>query len=216
MRSSLVSRPAVAVAGAFVLLMPLLLVAFGAVGTQASLSGGMDAMSIDVDVTGNTATSLGPLDSCVEATVGDVVTVDVTALNVPAATAMSGFAYTIQYDETNVWVETQDHQFLLAANVGSGLINASEPTPDLSFNGRWNAAAADLSDWRVVPPEYGSGALSRLSISISQSAPDGVYPLSLTGAGHVDVRSDAWAPDVVNDAVIALGVPCPPVAGTPT
>lgn len=172
MRSPL--RLAVVAAFSSVLLVSLMFVALGGNETEASHAGGMDAMSVDVDVTGNTATALGPLDSCVEARPGDVVAVDVTALNIPAATAMIGFAYEVLYDESQVWVETQEHQFLLAANPGSALLNASQPTPDQNFDDRWAGAAIDLSSLQVVPPEYGSGVLSRLTISVSQSAPEGM------------------------------------------
>ena len=197
MRSSRVSLPAVVTAGISVLLLAVALLALDAAGTDASHAGGMDAMSIDLDPTGNTATSLGPLDSCVEARQGDVVTVDVTALNVPAATAMIGFSYRIEYDESRVWVETQDQQFFLASNPGSGLLNASQPTPDQDLNNEWIASAADLSDWGIVSPEYGSGVLSRLTISISQRAPGGMYPLTLTTAGHVDLMGEANMPDAL-------------------
>lgn len=218
MRSSLVSRPAVAVAGPFVLLLALLLVDFGAMGTQASLSGGMDAMSIDVDVTGNTATSLGPLDSCVEARAGDVVTVDVTALNIPATNPMIAFTYAIQYDDSSVRVESQDDRFLLAANAGSGLVNASDSTPDENVNGLWSATVLDVSDSRFVPPEFGNGVLSRLSISIRQGLQAGLYTLRLAPeeTAHVDTNNDTNRPEILNSAAIAVGVSCPPVSGTPT
>jgi hypothetical protein len=216
MSSSRISRPAAALAGFLVVLVALGLAVSDAGHTQASHTGGMDAMSIDVDVTGNTATSLGPRDSCVEAGPGDVVTVDVTATNIPATMAMIAFTYTIQYDESRVWVETQNHQFLLAANVGSGLFNLSELTPDQNLNNQWNSAVADLSDSGVIPPEYGSGVLSRLSIGVSQSTPDGTYALTLTEAGHVDTMGEPYPADVLNQAAIAVGVSCPPVVGTPT
>lgn len=147
---------------------------------------------------------------------GDVVTVDVTATNVPAATAMIGFSYRIEYDESRVWVETQDQQFLLAATPGSGLLNGSQPTPDQDLNNEWIAAVADLSNWGIVLPEYGSGVLSRLSISISQSAQDGTYGLTLTAAAHVDLMGGANVPDALNSAAIAVGVSCPILTGTPT
>lgn len=214
MRSPL--RLAVVAVFSSVLLVSLMFVALGGNETEASHAGGMDAMSVDVDVTGNTATSLGPLDSCVEARPGDVVAVDVTALNIPAATAMIAFSYRIQYDESRVWVETQDHQFLLAANPGSGVLNASEPTPDQNFDNEWAATAADLSNSGVVPSEYGSGVLSRLTISVSRSATEGMYGLTLTAAGHVDSMNEAYVPDALNNAVIAIGMSCPTLTGTPT
>jgi hypothetical protein len=206
MRSTLFSRPAVVVAGAFVLLSALLLAEFGAMGTQASLSGGMDAMSIDLDVTGNTATSLGPLESCVEASQGDTVTLDVTALNIPAGFEMIAFAYTVYYDEVALTIATDDEQFLLAANFPSAVLDATQATPDLNGDGQWTGSAADLS---AGPGESGSGVLSRLTMSVALDAPAGVYPLTLAGAGHVDSLNEGYAPDILNGGWIAVGVPCP-------
>jgi hypothetical protein len=128
---------------------------------------------------------------------------------------MIAFSYTILYDEARVWVETQSHEFLLAANAGSAVFNVSDITPDQGFNNRWTGAAVDISDWAIVPPEYGSGVLSRLGISISETAPQAMYSLTLTEAGHVDTLNDAYPPGVLNHAVIAVGMACPQVTPTP-
>jgi hypothetical protein len=47
-----------------------------------SHAGGMQAMSIDMDTTGNTSTSLGPLDSCLSVTPPISFDLDVTALDI--------------------------------------------------------------------------------------------------------------------------------------
>ena len=216
MNSSRISRPAAAVAGFLVVLVALGLVVSDAGHTQASHTGGMDAKSIDLDVTGNTATSLGPLDSCVEAQRGDMLTVDVTATNIPAETAMIAFAYGIEYDESRVWVEAENHQLLLAANIGSALFNLSEPTPDRNLDNIWKTAVIDVSSLEVVSPEYGSGVLSRLTIGVSQGAPSGWYSLNLASAAHIDGINEAYAPDVLNNGIIAIGASCPALPPTPT
>ncbi len=202
-------RLAVVAAFSSVLIVSLMFVARGGSQTEASHAGGMDAMSVDVDITGNTATSLGPLESCVEARPGDTVTVDVTATNIPAATAMIGFAFEIQYDDVHLAISADDHQFLLAANQGSILFNVSDATPDANPDGLWRAGVADLS---VTAPESGSGVLSRLSIGVDAGAPPGLYSLRLRGddtAAHVDRTNQPYFPDRLNHGVIAVGLPCP-------
>ena len=132
--------------------------AIGLSSTRAS-NGGMDAMSIDLDTSGNTATTLGPLDSCLQVQPGETITLDITATNIPASNPMVGFAYLILYNDSMLTIETQDHQFLLAATPGSGLLNGSEPTPDTDGSNDWHGSAADLS---TTAPESGSGTLSRV------------------------------------------------------
>ena len=64
----------------------LALAVFGATAgtTEASHHpGGMDAMSIDMNVAGNTATSLGTRQSCAEVAPGGTLTFDVTAQGIP-------------------------------------------------------------------------------------------------------------------------------------
>ena len=143
--------------------------AVGSSSTGAS-NGGMDAMSIDLNTSGNTATTLGPLDSCREVQPGQTVTLDVTATNIPASNPMTGFAYHILYDDSGLTIETQDHQFLLAATPGSGLLNVSEPTPDEDGSNDWRSGLADLSS---TAAESGSGTLSRLTLSVATATPSG-------------------------------------------
>src|SRR6266571_4966879 len=115
------------------------------VSTSGASGGGMDAMSIDLDPSGNTATSLGPLDSCREVQPGDTLTFDVTATNIPASNPMIGFQYVVVYDDTNFTIQTQDHQFLLAATPGSAILNVSDLTPDIDGSGNWLGAALDVT-----------------------------------------------------------------------
>lgn len=179
---------------------------------EASHTGGMDAMSVDTEVTGNAATSLGALDSCIEAAPGDTITLDVTATNIPAGFEMMAFSYTVNYDEAALTIETQDHEFLLAANFPSAIFNASEETPDIDGNGSWIASVADIGGGRA---ESGSGVLSRLTVSVALDAASGIRAFLLTGATHGDNLNEYHSPDVMNDGAIAVGVPCPP-SGSPT
>src|SRR5437870_1290137 len=185
------------------------------VSRSGASGGGMDAMSIDLDPSGNTATSLGPLDSCREVQPGDTVTLDVTATNIPASNPMVAFSYAIRYDDVNLPIQSQDHNFLLAAIPGSSVFNPSQPTPDTDGNGEWIASADDLASPAASYAESGSGVLSRLSLAIGAGEPNGLYTLGLAYAGHIDPYNEAFPPDVLNAGMVAVGVACP-VSGTPT
>ncbi|HET8945053.1 MAG TPA: hypothetical protein VFO59_09755, partial [Dehalococcoidia bacterium] len=213
MRGPRISLPVAVAAGVFVLLLAFGLFVLGPGGNAAADAGGMEAMSLDMDVAGNTATSLGPWDGCVEARPGDLLTLDVTALNIPASAPMIGFTFVVGYQEAVVRVESQDARFLLAANAGSALLNLSEATPDQDFNDSWEANALDISG---TPAESGSGILSRLGVTVGRDAPNGQYVLMLMSGYYLDDLNEYGFPKTLNAATIAVGVPCPPVGATQT
>src|SRR5574342_616053 len=80
-----------------------------ATGTNAAGTN-PDAMSIDMDITGNTATALGTRESCArinenntmdaDETAVDTLTVDVTAVNIPASNPAIGFAYELNFPDS--------------------------------------------------------------------------------------------------------------------
>src|SRR3990172_5035300 len=97
MFSSPVSRLAAVAAGFLVLLLALEFVVSTVGDTRASSTGAMGAMSIDLDVTGNTATSLGPREECIVVNPGDTVTLDVTAEGIPAASPIVAYSFNLYY-----------------------------------------------------------------------------------------------------------------------
>jgi len=217
--------------------------AFSTGGTEASHAGGMDAMSVDMDITGNTATAIGAQTFCAridengvqdaDETAVDTVTFDITALTIPVfndqgdanpANNVGGIiAYSIvlQYDETLLTLETQDSNggssFLLGSNPGSSLFNAGQPLPDTDASNDWNGSALDTG---MGVPEDGSGVLNRLTIS-SEDSIGSVNPfaaylvLSPADSVHLDASGGGYSPDALNLGAIALNQPCSSV-GTPT
>src|SRR5438309_3489746 len=119
-------------------------------GSENLLAAGnsADAFSVDMNIAGNTPTNLagtsphvetlGPTDFCArlnpngiqdaDETAVDTLTFDVTATNIPASTAMIGFAYTLHYDESLLTIQSQEQRFLIAANAGSSVLSAGAST----------------------------------------------------------------------------------------
>ncbi len=208
-----VHRPAVIVAAALLLVVSLILVLNSPSGPAgASHMGGMDAMSIDMDTAGNTATSLGPRESCGEVSPGGTKTFDVTALNVPSSTALIAYSFTLAYDEAPLTLTSHNFHFLLASDPGSAPATVSEFIPDTNGNNRWSAAVADLASADVSPPESGSGVLSRLTISANAAAPAGFYNIHIFDGFHITSLQEAFSPDTHESALLAVGVSC---AGAP-
>ena len=192
-------------------------------GAGASHMGGMDAMSIDMDPTGNTATSLGTRQSCGEVSPGGTLTFDVTAAGIPPydgaiSGGMIGWFFSIRYDEAALTLESHDIRFLISVNPPGALpYNASQFLPDIDLDNKWNASAADLQSPPSIP-ESGSGVLTRVTISAGNSASVGYYSLFLTDAGHLDYYNDVGLADQVNGASLAVGVSCqnlPAITPTP-
>jgi hypothetical protein len=170
---------------------------------RASHAGGMDAMAIDMDPTGNDATTLGPRDECIVVTAGDSVTIDVTALNIPETNPMIAFAYTLNYSSSSLSVVAADHQFLIADAPGSNVFDASDPLPDQ--DGEFSVGVLDVGAGDVH--ESGTGVLSRLTLDTSSATP-GVYGLGITEALHIDLLNDAYAPDAIHNAFLAIDASC--------
>lgn len=181
--------------------------------SQASAgNGGMEAMSIDADPTGNTATTLGERNDCVEAEAGSDVVVDVTALNIPASNPMIGFAFNLNYDPDNVSVTAVDNEMLLTSAADSNLFDATEPVPD--SDGVFNVGPVDTGP--QTSAESGSGVLSRITLSVDPGAPAGAQLLTLNDLGHVDTQNVGHAPQSVFNAQIAVGVDCESLPPPPT
>ncbi|TMB99469.1 MAG: hypothetical protein E6J42_03080, partial [Chloroflexi bacterium] len=179
----------------------LLLVLQGSAG--ASPAPGAEAMSIDMDTTGNTATALGPRDNCVSVNPGQTLDIDVTIANIPASNPMIAFQFTLEYASSAVSIQAAQAAFLLTANPGSQLFDASDSLPDT--DGTWTASVADLDS---ATPEVGFGVLDRIRILVSPSAGPGVYPLYLSDAAYVDGMNNAIPPGTLNSAFVAVNASC--------
>jgi hypothetical protein len=181
-------------------------------------------MSIDAYPAGNSATTVGPRDPCIQLSPGGTTFVDVTAQGItpfddggtPSDTSddtggIIGYSYSLQYAAGGLSVQSRFNSYLLKANAGSTIFaGGSDPLPD--SDGSFTSAVMDIGNG---VPESGNGVLERLTIRAAQSAA-GLYPLSLAENGHVDASGANVPPVVTNNAVIAVGVPCPGGSPTPT
>jgi len=186
------------------------------VGAQALAGGGgagqassAVVLGVDADPAGNTATSLGSIDSCVSVEAGDTFTIDVFIRDVEDLQVWNVF---VQYDPLVVNIIDRDVQMFLAANPGSDVHDNSYGDPGLG--GFYDLMAADVAD--DPPHESGSGVLARLTltavgpgltaIEISDPVLWG-YPLHSIGVGSM---VNAW---------VAVEQECPsepPPTPTPT
>jgi hypothetical protein len=217
----------------------LLVLAIAAVVSQEAQAshGGADAFSLDMDPAGNTATSLGPNDTCVSTTASSTVTVDLTVTNVPpfndAGTPLvpgddsggiTGWQASILYSDNGapLRIETEDQNFLLVSNSGSALFSTSDTLPDNAADNQWTSSSFDIG--AGITPEEGTGVLARLTISVDAAAASGNYDLQLDpsplSSSHSDASGATFEPHTLNLGTIAVGQACgaatPSPAPSPT
>jgi hypothetical protein len=177
------------------------------------------ALGVDADPAGNTAASLGTIQSCVSVSSGQTFQVDVFITGV--ADLLAWEAYFV-YDPAIVKVVERDVQMFQAANPGSQVFDTSEALPDQ--DGRYRVSAVDIAE--PAAPDSGSGVLARLTL-VAVSA--GVSPASLplidmtgdtrpdfgpiltdvAGKGIGDANGDGLFDGLVTDAWIAVDTACP-------
>ena len=175
----------------------------------AGVTAGMTAMSVDMDIAGNSATVLGANNKCIfvhpDAVNGADVIADVTALGIPVTNKMIGFGYAIGYDAAAISVTEEDSDFLLSALPGSLVFAVPDVLPDA--DGSFSGNAADLG---TIPAtsESGSGVLDRLTFHVEGSAAAAKYALPLSVAIHIDTLGGSQAAQTTNAGAIAVDRSC--------
>ena len=176
---------------------------------EASHAGGMSAMSIDLNTSGNTASglgvghveTLGALDSTLAVSPCDSVTLDVTGQGVPASNPLAGFGFTLNYNSAAIDVLTSDPGFLLEATAGSVIV-------DLGLTYGTNKVTASAADFGDGTFETGSGVLTRVTAQVKPGAAPAVYNLALTQAAHLDPLNAPHEPDTINNATLTVAGSC--------
>lgn len=181
------------------------------------------SIGVDADPAGNTATSLGPIDSCVSVSTGDTFQVDVFVTDVRDLLAWEAY---FAYDMAIVNILDRDVMMFQAANPGSNVFDVSEGLPDI--DGSYRVAAADLA--RPHAPDSGSGVLSTLTLKAVGVgiSPASLSPIDVNGDGTIDLGpfltdsqgesisdpdGDGFFDGPISNAQIAVDTACP--AGTP-
>jgi len=193
---------------------------------RASVSHGSASVTvgIDADPTGNTATTLGSIESCRSVINGATFTVDFWVKDIPSP-GIEGFQGDLGYAPTRLNVTGYNVGMLLAANSGSSVTDftrfaVGEPDHLPDADGKFTPAAYDFG---TAPghSETGSGVLARITL---KATANGTSPLALTKvklsdpAGNPigDTNGDNIFDGSISNAEIRIGEPCPTPAPTPT
>lgn len=183
-------------------------------------------LGIDADATGNSPTSLGQRDVCVEVENGATFDVDVIAQD---AQDLYAFESYVSLDVDYVNVIDRDATLFLSAASGTEAFDTSESVPEEEGdNGLFRVGAAIIQgDEKTVA--NGSGVLARLTlkavgagvttISVGPIQRDvGIVASTLTDfdGNHIgDVDGDSFFDGAILDAQVAVDQDCPSGADGP-
>lgn len=186
---------------------------------EAQETSTIDLVAIDVVTEGNDATTLGPLDGCVEAEAGSEVAIDVVVDAVPEDRPAIAFQLEVVYDPELLEVTAVDTEFLLAA-VGTyqPVEGLTDEVPD--SDGRFTVAVLDAASNVDTDEnmETGPGVIARVTLAalaegvstveIGFVPPDVSYPAILS------VDNMPTQVDNIGSASVSTGEPCPADAKT--
>ncbi|MCH8814240.1 MAG: hypothetical protein IH957_03955 [Chloroflexi bacterium] len=128
----------------------------------------------------------------------DGITIDVDVNGIPVSTAMITYVYTLNYPSPEIDVIGYTHVAF------PGLVFPfTDPVPD--SDGTFHVSVTDLSSSGLS----GSGTLDRILLKANLGATPGWYPLTLSGAAHIDTGGNALVPDALLNSSVAIDVPCP-------
>jgi len=146
----------------------LLVIALGAwilAGGEETTQASPDVtLGVDVDHTGNTATSLGSIEASRTVACGETFEID---LFIQDVTDLLTWLVGLEYDPSVVRITERDVQMFQAANAGSDVRDQSEGDGGLAsgWGGYYEVAAADAGEPREDVADSGSGVLARLTVA---------------------------------------------------
>ena len=166
-----------------------------------SLAQSETTIGIDASSQGNTATSLGTIDSCASVATDDTFEVDVYVENV---TDLLAWEARVSYDHAIVQVIDRDVElFQAGADGGTAVVNASDSVP-FDADRPFRISATNMSE----PPagESGSGILARLTLKALApgQTPLSIDPVDLNEDGQLTYEQDL-GPYLKDSAADSIG-----------
>jgi len=189
-------------------------------------------LGIDVDPSGNTATSLDTIDQCISVSSGANFDIDVFLNSVPSPHNLGGFEYRLNYDNTVLQVNAVDHRAgtsLVMSQPLGGLVEMGDCSPAGSLcpdtDGSLFVSALDSGGQRSAEGPGSLGVLGRYNLTVI-GGEGRLTSLTLTdlAIGGYEPNVTPW-PDTIDQVwdnnftppygIIAIDTPCPELTPAP-
>lgn len=178
------------------------------------------SMGVDANPAGNTATSLGSIESCIQVSTGSTFDVDIFVRDVTDLLVWEAY---FAYNPSVIKVIDRDVDQFLAANSGSNVFDLSSSVPDT--DGGYEVRAVDVAE--PATHDSGDGVLARLTLEAvgPGASPAAIPQMNIAGdpapdAGPVlvnlkeeflgDTNGDSYFDGLTFQAQIAVDQPCEP------
>jgi hypothetical protein len=195
-------------------------------------------LAIDMDPTGNTCPgdgmtdcTTGSIEQCRSLPFAEGTTFEIDTIVQQLTNGFGGYNYDFSFPDTTsgaaltmmAQVEGDATLNLIMQSPGSQLLSLSDPVPNATSP--HNHAVTDLSSGNgETTPPWTQGVLVRYTFQIGAGAAPGVYGFTFANVSLIDYIGTEYPEKTILDynsmpqsGVLALGVPCPPLATlTPT
>jgi hypothetical protein len=179
----------------------------GSPGSRAThTSSTVDQIAIDTNITGNSSTVAGAINSCVIIpSSGQTAQIDVVVgpIGIPSDRGITGLGFDLGYNQAIVNISAENHNFMLTNNAGSNVFSAgddTEPTFPPDADGTFTESTLDTG-----PPssaETGDGVLVRFTLTAVAA---GISNLTLTNIGLLDTQNEVIPVASVRNATVIVG-----------
>lgn len=161
-------------------------------------------VGIDLDISGNSASEVGTTDLCLLKSAGDKFDVDVWAGTFWPEETLGSFDYSLNFDDTRLKINTQNHLMLLTLQEGSVVTDTSEAVPDVT-----SPHYVTAIDYTAPEPGDTQGVLGRYEVEVLADASPGLAWLSPTDVVLRDGTGSPLTILAVTSAIVAVDAPCP-------
>jgi hypothetical protein len=208
----------------------LSLLAFAALSRSSTEAQTTSVQFLGIDVVSdasNTATTIGPVDTCLAASVGQTVTVDVVIQGVPEPDDSSGASFDLLYDATKAHITAFNGALFYPA----AFTSFSDPVPDtdgdfrgeIALFGNYPSGSGVVARFTFVLDAAGTINLTLGDVIEGDSMPNvlrsdsSIYDITSLGGARIEVGGTCGTvTDSPTPTPIVTPTPTPVVTPTPT
>ena len=174
-------------------------------GQTPAPHGNLQRVAIDLDASGNSATSIASIQRCATVANGGSLTVDIVIVGIPPVSGTGGgiigTSFGVLYDASRLKVTAFNDEMILTAAPGGSIFTAGNSTPD--SDGTFQIDSLDVG----TSGESGNGVLVRLTFQAIGSGTAAVSIRPVDGY-YIDTSNEQQFFGDVSAARVVVGGSC--------